>query len=71
MANTLAAPATMIAPLVGGWLADTQGYQATFLFAAVAGFLSVLIYHFFVKDPEKCGGVPMQEELDLKGTETA
>jgi MFS family permease len=53
MANTLVAPATMIAPLVGGWLADGQGYQATFLFAAAAGLISVVVFHFFVKDPKK------------------
>lgn len=53
MANTLVAPATIIAPLVGGWLADGQGYSATFLFAAAAGLVSVVVFHFFVKDPKK------------------
>jgi MFS family permease len=53
MANTLIAPATIIAPLFGGWLADTRGYSATFLFAGLAGLLSVLVFHFFVKDPRK------------------
>lgn len=53
MANTLIAPATILAPLVGGWVADAHGYQATFLIAAVAGLLSVVIFHFFVKDPKK------------------
>lgn len=51
MANTLIAPATIIAPLVGGWLADVEGYPATFLFAALAGLASVVVFHFFVKDP--------------------
>lgn len=53
MANTLVAPATMIAPLLGGWLADARGYPATFLVAAVAGLISVLVFHLFVKDPKK------------------
>ncbi len=53
MANTLVAPATMVAPLLGGWLADQRGYPATFLVAAVAGLISVLIFHLFVKDPKK------------------
>ncbi len=53
MANTLIAPATIIAPLAGGWLADAQGYDATFLLAATAGLLSVLVFHFFVKDPQR------------------
>jgi MFS family permease len=51
MANTLVAPATMIAPLVGGWLADARGYPATFLVAALAGLVSVAVFHFFVQDP--------------------
>jgi MFS family permease len=55
MANTLVAPATMIAPLIGGWLADAQGYPATFLVAAVAGLISVVVFHLFVKDPKKRG----------------
>lgn len=53
MANTLIAPATFIAPLAGGWLADKQGYPATFLAAAAAGLVSVVVFHLFVKDPKK------------------
>lgn len=52
MANTLISPATIIAPLVGGWLADANGYPATFLFAGLAGLASVAVFHF-VKDPAK------------------
>ncbi len=51
MANTLIAPATIIAPLVGGWLADARGYPATFLVAALAGLASVAVFHLFVRDP--------------------
>ena len=53
MANTFIAPATIVAPLIGGWLADATSYQFTFLFAAVAGLLSALAFHFFVKEPSK------------------
>jgi MFS family permease len=53
MANTLIAPATILAPLVGGWLADTHGYPTTFLVAALAGLASVGVFHFFVNDPKK------------------
>jgi len=53
MANTLIAPATIIAPLIGGWLADLYGYQSTFMLAALAGLGAALVFHFFVKDPEK------------------
>jgi MFS family permease len=51
MANSFIAPATIIAPLIGGWLADTSSYQATFIMAACAGLLATLIFHFLVRDP--------------------
>lgn len=58
MANTLIAPATIIAPLVGGWVADSSGYESTFLIAAVAGLASAIIFHFFVTDPrQRASGV--------------
>jgi MFS family permease len=53
MANTLIAPATFLAPLIGGWLADSAGYASTFLFSAIAGLTAAAIFHFMVKDPEK------------------
>jgi MFS family permease len=39
MANTLIAPTAFIIPLLGGWLADTAGYKATFL-ATILGALA-------------------------------
>lgn len=53
MANTLIAPATILAPLIGGWLADSRGYPATFLLSTVSGITAIFIFHFFVKDPKK------------------
>ncbi len=53
LANTLIAPATIVAPLFGGWLADVHGYPSTFLLASFAGLASALIFHFLVKDPQK------------------
>ncbi len=50
MANTFVAPATIVAPLLGGWLADTGGYAITFMVAAGAGLLATLAFHFFVQD---------------------
>lgn len=50
MANTLVAPAALIAPLLGGWLADQAGYPATFIFAAGAAMVTALVYHFFITD---------------------
>ena len=45
------APSTMLAPLLGGWLADTAGYGATFLLATAGGVAATLILHFMVRDP--------------------
>jgi MFS family permease len=53
MANTLIAPTTILAPLVGGWLADTHGYPSTFLLSAAAGLAAAAIFLFLVKDPQK------------------
>jgi len=61
MANTLIAPFAITAPLLGGWLADLSGYQATFLAAAVASLFTVLVFHFFVKDPSEAIPQPTTE----------
>jgi MFS family permease len=50
LANTLIAPATILAPLIGGWLADRAGYSATFLFAAAASLITVFVLHFALHD---------------------
>jgi MFS family permease len=53
LAQTLTAPATMIAPLIGGWIADTQGFGITF---GVSTFLSIVmmaILIFLIKEPRK------------------
>lgn len=49
MANTLIAPAAIIAPLLGGWIADKSGYPATFFVSAVFALITTLVLHFFVK----------------------
>jgi MFS family permease len=38
LANTLVAPASMVAPIFGGWLADQAGYPTTFGFQFVMGW---------------------------------
>jgi MFS family permease len=53
LSNTLIAPATMLAPLLGGWLADAAGYGATFLLATAGGLAATLILHFMVRDPRR------------------
>jgi MFS family permease len=51
LANTLIAPSAILAPLLGGWLADYGGgYQSTFLTAASAGLITLILLHFLVKE---------------------
>jgi MFS family permease len=49
MANSLIAPATIIAPLIGGWVADFYGYKNTFLLSSFAGVLTILVFILKVK----------------------
>lgn len=51
LANTLIAPATILAPLLGGWIADSAGFEMTFLLSAVGGLLTALLLLLLVKDP--------------------
>lgn len=50
MANTLLAPANILAPFLGGWLADLAGYPAAFLASAAGGLAAWLIFLVFVRD---------------------
>ena len=56
MANTLLAPATLLAPIFGGWLADTLSYQTTFLASAGFGLVTLVILQIFVKNPRVLEG---------------
>ena len=53
VANTLIAPSTILAPVVGGWLADTYSYPTAFLFAAVSAFLTTILLIVFISEPSK------------------
>jgi MFS family permease len=53
MANTLIAPATVLAPILGGWLADTAGFQAAFLVSFIAGLITSIIMHLTLRDPRR------------------
>jgi MFS family permease len=50
MANTLLAPATILAPIFGGWLADAISYQTTFLASAGFGLVTLVVLQAFVKN---------------------
>jgi MFS family permease len=51
LAQTLTAPATIIAPLLGGWIADTKGFGLTFALSAILSVVMMAILLFIVKDP--------------------
>ncbi len=51
MANTLISPATILAPLIGGILADSLGYPVTFITSAILALISTVILVVLVKDP--------------------
>jgi MFS family permease len=63
LAQTLTAPATILAPLIGGWIADTQGFVSTFGWATVLSIVMMLILIILVKEPRKAGWHPaLQKE---------
>jgi MFS family permease len=51
LSNTLVAPFTIIAPLVGGWIAQTAGFQTTFMVSAVGGLVIAVLLFWLVRDP--------------------
>jgi len=51
LSNTLVAPFTIIAPLIGGWIADAAGFQATFMVSAVGGLVIAGLLFWLVRDP--------------------
>jgi MFS family permease len=53
LAQTLTAPATMIAPILGGWIADTQGFKITFALSAILSIVMMGILVFIIKEPRK------------------
>ena len=55
LANTLPAPAAILAPAIGGLIADAAGFGTTFILSAVAGLVMALVLWFGVRDPEPSG----------------
>lgn len=53
MANTLIAPVTIFAPIIGGWLIDAVSFELTFTIFALAGLLSLLVYLIPMRDPSE------------------
>lgn len=53
LSNTLVAPANILAPFLGGWLASVSGYPLTFIVSATGALVSTILLHFYVQDPRK------------------
>jgi MFS family permease len=51
LANTLVAPSTILAPFLGGWLADHSGYPTTFWATAAFGLITLFIMHWKLRLP--------------------
>jgi predicted MFS family arabinose efflux permease len=65
MAYTLVVPASAVAPLFGGWLADQYGYPATFLATTLFGVLTLFVYLFWVKSPRGVEKNPLIPALEI------
>ena len=53
LSNTLIAPVTILAPILGGWIADTMGFKTTFAISVFTGLLTAFVLWWFVKDPRE------------------
>ena len=51
LSQTLTAPATILAPLLGGWIVDKAGFIPTFSISIVLSIIMISILVFMVKDP--------------------
>ena len=52
MANSLIAPVTVFAPIIGGWLVDAASFELSFGIFALAGLLSILVFLGPMQDPQ-------------------
>jgi MFS family permease len=55
LSNTLVAPFTIIAPLIGGLIAETAGFQTTFMVSAIGGVFTAVLLFWLVRDPRPRG----------------
>jgi len=53
LSQTLTAPATILAPLIGGWIVDAAGFAPAFAVSALLALCTVSVLTFLVKEPRK------------------
>ena len=51
LSQTLTAPATILAPIIGGWVVDSAGFIPTFTISTALSVVMIAILIFLVKDP--------------------
>ena len=58
LSKTLTGPVFLLAPVIGGWIVGSVGYQAMFVTSLVFAILAFLSLALFVNEPrqEKNGG---------------
>lgn len=61
LSQTLTAPAAIIAPILGGWIADSAGFIPTFVISTVLSLIMAGILVFLVKDPRKRASIVNQK----------
>ncbi len=64
MANTLVAPANILAPFLGGWLADLAGYPAAFIVSAAGALAALWVFQTYVME-ERIQPFPKHLETEL------
>lgn len=52
LSNTIPAPAAILAPAIGGWIADSAGFDTMFIVSACAGVAMAIALWFFLEDPK-------------------
>jgi MFS family permease len=57
LSNTLITPATILAPIIGGWMVDHVSFETTFGASTIIGIVTACILIFIVKDPGKAMAV--------------
>jgi len=62
MANSFIAPAAILAPLFGGWIADISNFKTTFIISAIASAIVMGIITFGVKNSNHLKGVIQEGE---------
>ncbi|MCX7681817.1 MAG: MFS transporter [Anaerolineae bacterium] len=53
LSNTLIGTVSALAPLIGGWLAELEGYQALFIVSCVIELAGLTLLHCLVQEPRR------------------